>query len=352
MTENGRYHIRVFLTALFPLAVSVLFAADSFGLVSSTDSVHTDMDALELMSQRMGQNTDRFNQDYIYTGKDMDKGLRAAPAPVAADAKAAPVPVAEYTAKAAVYKAAARTGVPALTVSPAALQDAASAAASRAAAAGTASVEKPAPSAKTSKTSVLQKVGNWFSDAYSAVKSGISRALTWVHDSLVGSKRALTEEEIEAVKQAYGGKVDCSKIRVVDGSKQGLLGKILTWSGTAVTWGNTIYFPKDSDGKSQYSFAGKSYWLVHESTHVYQYQTGGWKYAVKSAWGQIRHGDSFYEYQLEAGKSFKDYNVEQQAELVEHYYQIQNGQRSATAEEYAIYQQIMAGEGLFQNGSK
>lgn len=90
MTDHREHLVRGLSLVLLSPLMSVFFAAGSFDLVASTDPVRTDMDALELMSRRMDQNTDRFNQEYIYTGKDMDKGLRAAPVPVTADAKAAP----------------------------------------------------------------------------------------------------------------------------------------------------------------------------------------------------------------------------------------------------------------------
>ncbi|HBA62193.1 MAG TPA: hypothetical protein DCZ92_15540 [Elusimicrobia bacterium] len=325
-------------------------AADSSAIATSTEAVKTDMNALELMSQQMGHSTNKFVQDYMYTGNERSTtlALRAVPA-VQADPKAAPVPVAKFTAQAAVIKLdikgrvpplAASLGVPGLSVklgpAPAAPK-----------AAETAAKANSAKTEKAGKKSIFEKIGNWFSDAFAAVKGWISGALTWVRESLVGRKRALTAEETAEMRKVFGDNIDYSKVRIVDGDKLGLWGKILTSGDAAVTWGNTIYFPKGADGKSQYNFNTKAYWLAHEMTHEYQYQKYGWSYVPKSVWGQLTKGQSFYEYQLEGGKGFRKYNVEQQAELVEHYYQIKSGTRTATPEELAIYEQVMKDQGLF-----
>ena len=78
-----------------------------------------------------------------------------------------------------------------------------------------------------------------------------------------------------------------------------------------MTWGNIIYFPKDqynSDGTiSQRS------WLIHELTHVMQYQSGEW-YRTKSVYEQIF--TDAYDYDLSSGKSFCEYGVEQRAQIM------------------------------------
>lgn len=340
------------LTSIIPAAwlfiiISLASAPAAFCLVTSTESVRTEMDALELMSQQTGHKSDKFAHDYIYTGSDRTNPLTTRPA-VYADMGAVPAPTAKYTAQASVLRADMKGRVPALTVAPemAGLKAKNSSAPQTAKAADGQKTEKSAQTEKSDK-SVFQKIGDWFSSAFQAVKGWITNAVTWVHDSLVGKKRGLTAEETAEMRKVFGDNVDYSKVRIVDGDKQGLWGKILTGGGAAVTWGKTIYFPKGADGKSQYDFSTKGYWLAHEMTHEYQYQKDGWGYAAKSVWGQFTKGDSFYDYQLEAGKSFGKYNVEQQGDLVAHYYQILNGTRSATPAELAIYQQIMKDQGLF-----
>lgn len=202
----------------------------------------------------------------------------------------------------------------------------------------------------TEKISVPQKIGAFFSGAYSAVKSWVSRSAAWARDKVMGKGRPLTAEEIAAMKPVFGDSADYSRVRIVTGGNMGLWGKILTSGNAAVTWGKTIYFPNGAGGKSRYDLDTKAYWLAHEMTHEYQYQKYGWGYVPSSAWGQLTKGRAFYEYKLEGGKGFRKYNVEQQADLVAHYYQIVNGTRGATPEELAVYRQVMKDQGLFLPG--
>lgn len=333
---------------LAALLVCSAVPAGSFAAVS-TDSIKTDLDALDVLSQRASLGTDKFAQDYMYTGNDRSGALRTRPA-VYADPAAAQVPVAKYTAPARVIKVDIKGRVPPLAAAPAALALTVKLgpAFNSVLPAQTSTMAKTAGTEKAAKTSVWQKTKNLFSDAFSAVKTWLTNAKTWLHDKIMGKGRPLTAEEIEAMKPVFGDSVDYSKVRIVTGANMGLWGRILTSGNAAVTWGKTIYFPNGADGKSQYSLDTKAYWLAHEMTHEYQYQKYGWGYVPSSVWGQLTKGQAFYEYQLEGGKGFRKYNVEQQADLVAHYYQILDGTRSATPAELAIYQQLMKDQGLFK----
>ncbi len=101
---------------------------------------------------------------------------------------------------------------------------------------------------------------------------------------------------------------------------------------TAITLGNHIYFPirlpdqplEPSDPK-QYLFA----WLIHELTHVWQYQSMGWRYLPIALKLQIRYGAHAYDYGDESGLlmhlgkgwKFTDFNLEQQGDIARAYYQ-------------------------------
>src|SRR5207253_2553195 len=84
------------------------------------------------------------------------------------------------------------------------------------------------------------------------------------------------------------------------------------------TLGNNIRVPPD------YSLSRRT--LIHELTHVWQYQTKGTAYLSDSLLHQaaatIATGDrnAAYAYTIEAGKSFHPYTAEQQAMIVEDYY--------------------------------
>ncbi len=135
-----------------------------------------------------------------------------------------------------------------------------------------------------------------------------------------GKDRGLTDDEIAAARTMYGDKIDYSKVKVITGENMTFWGKILTNGGAAVTWGNTIYFPNDENKKSLYNFEAQSDWMVHEMGHVYQYQENGWGYVPKSVWEQLTEGKAAYTYEIEPGKEFGRYGVEQQATIIQDYY--------------------------------
>ncbi len=60
--------------------------------------------------------------------------------------------------------------------------------------------------------------------------------------------------------------------------------------------------------------------FIHEMTHVWQVQTRGALYVLLR-----RHPFSRYEYTLEPGKPLTRYGVEQQAEIVRHWFLLSQG---------------------------
>lgn len=129
---------------------------------------------------------------------------------------------------------------------------------------------------------------------------GISAIQTLV--GLQKPERKLTDQEIGEIRKVYGNSIDYSKVRVVEGG--GLIS-----AGAARTVGNTIYIPKD---KSPVSAS----LLMHEMGHVWQYQNGGSDYMSEALAGQAV-GDGYnYTKGLDEGKSWKDLNPEQQADLM------------------------------------
>jgi hypothetical protein len=175
---------------------------------------------------------------------------------------------------------------------------------------------------------------------------------------ILSGKHYLTKDEIAQVKEVFGDKIDYSKVKIITGKDMTLWGKILTSGGAAVTWGNTIYFPNNSKGDTEYNFndfQGKE-WLTHEMTHVYQYQKSGWGYVPKSVWEQITKGENAYTYDkdLSAEKDFPKYNIEQQAVMVEDYFRYLNGEEYDrngnyfTIERIQIMGKILKKEGLYK----
>lgn len=156
-----------------------------------------------------------------------------------------------------------------------------------------------------------------------------------------GDGRALTDEEIAIVRKIYGDKIDYSKVRIVTGADMTAWGGALTRGTYGVTWGNTIYFPNTDKGDSLYSQGSDSDWLVHEMGHVYQNQKDGFGYFPTAMWEQLTQGKGAYQYQIEPGKEFGQYGIEQQATIIQNYYQ-----GSISASSVPDVEKMLCGEGL------
>jgi hypothetical protein len=95
----------------------------------------------------------------------------------------------------------------------------------------------------------------------------------------------------------------------------------------AITLGNRCLFGGSLPAWEAPSGRGLA-WLVHELVHVCQFQHLGWKY-LRMAWrAQRALGGRVYDFGGEgglrdsfaAGKPYRDFNLEQQAHIVETYY--------------------------------
>ncbi len=134
---------------------------------------------------------------------------------------------------------------------------------------------------------------------------------------LTSNSRALVPHERTILTAIFQQSVNLDPIRLVASS----LGS------RATTWGNYIRAPhklvlSDSD-------------LVHEATHIWQYQTKGTAYISDSALHQaVRDTSLFlngvtgfvplakdpYDVTVVPGQSFSDYGAEEQAKIVENYF--------------------------------
>jgi len=129
------------------------------------------------------------------------------------------------------------------------------------------------------------------------------------------NSRDLTEYEIRQAKRVFKNAINYSKVTIEERSK------VFAVGGYARTVGNTIYFPDEVRSMR---------WLIHELTHVWQYQTTGWTYAPKAIRAQFGEG---YDYSEDgktaeqslidaraAGKTLGSYNKEQQGDIIADYF--------------------------------
>jgi PKD repeat protein len=163
--------------------------------------------------------------------------------------------------------------------------------------------------------------------AGSALATAAAIILDWC--GAFGGARSMTANEIAEAQQVFGNSINYAKVRLADATActefvgwiQGLAGErrpftmgyVITITNTG-TWNDTI--------------------LIHELTHVWQYVQDGMDYVMDSIAEQIDQGQDAYDYGYdnaydgsggeeelnESNGNFDDFNVEQQAQIIEHYY--------------------------------
>jgi hypothetical protein len=152
--------------------------------------------------------------------------------------------------------------------------------------------------------------------------------------------RSLCAWEILEARRVFGNGLRYEVIRIHEGAQwpcalhrlhaklKGLPTKDVL---NAITLGNHLYFPihlpttqLPVDNANFYLIP----WLIHELTHVWQYQQMGWRYLFKALGVQARLGSKAYAFGGEAGlleallqgKSLADFNLEQQGDIAREYY--------------------------------
>ena len=147
--------------------------------------------------------------------------------------------------------------------------------------------------------------------------------------SLVDNPQPMTSEQIEKAKSVFGDSINYDLVRIDDSSHLiDVLGYLGRDRDSALTTFNTI----NSWGEMSDAT------LIHELTHVWQYQHHGAVYFPEAGWAQfealVSEGDykEAYNYgdvagletQIKEGLGLFDFNREQQAEIVEDYYTIKD----------------------------
>ena len=134
--------------------------------------------------------------------------------------------------------------------------------------------------------------------------------------------RPLTTGEIELARSVFREAIDYGRVRMIRRKWWPFQSRGIVMAPT----GN-IHFHPDSPlwsedfSKERLSLQGL---FIHEMTHVWQAQTRGRFYLVL-----MRHPFCRYSYQLEPGRPFDRYGLEQQAELVRHRFLADRGQAVA-----------------------
>lgn len=137
--------------------------------------------------------------------------------------------------------------------------------------------------------------------------------------------RPLTVGEVEMAKKVFRDSIDYLKVKVHKGA-------YIPFAGSnAMTPNGEMYFPAE-DFKPDFSVERDTLkvWFIHEMTHVWQYQLGysvfwnGIVISIKRGYGYGSGQDTprAYRYDVIADldKPMSEFNMEQQGDLVSHYF--------------------------------
>lgn len=133
--------------------------------------------------------------------------------------------------------------------------------------------------------------------------------------------RSLTSGEITLLYSVYGNSLDYAAVRVSSGG---------VGSDIAITHNNNISFPS-SLYQDDFSRAGLDFkaWFVHEAAHVWQHQVQGLDTYAEGLKLIMQFGTSYipnaYYYSLNSAQSFGSLNIEQQAQVIQDRWLVQNG---------------------------
>ena len=123
--------------------------------------------------------------------------------------------------------------------------------------------------------------------------------------------RPLTAGEVELARSVFGDAMDYAPVRMIRGKWWPLQPRRSAMAPT----GNIWFHPDGGGWSDDFScepLGLQAFWM-HEMTHVWQAQKRGRFYLPL-----MRHPFCRYQYELQPGRPFERYGIEQQAEIVRH----------------------------------
>lgn len=123
------------------------------------------------------------------------------------------------------------------------------------------------------------------------------------------NRRRLTPGEIALLKPIFRDGVKYSKVWIYR-----VKWNVFQPDNVIMAPNGNIYWPPSAGYSPDFSLSGLRWYLVHEMTHVYQYQQG-----ISVIGRRLAEGGT-YSYVLDPAKTMNDYTIEQQGNMVADYY--------------------------------
>ena len=132
--------------------------------------------------------------------------------------------------------------------------------------------------------------------------------------------RALTLAEIALAKKVFGASIDYTTVKVYDRKYMPLQP-----NHSGMTPNGKIYVAGVYRSDYCSALPDLQGFFIHEMVHVYQYQLKILKPILAAIGESFKHGFNYnkaYQYTLDAKKGLLDYDIEQQAQIIEDYFRI------------------------------
>ncbi len=157
---------------------------------------------------------------------------------------------------------------------------------------------------------------------------GFSFLLNLIFKSL-SKTRQLTPYEVQELKSVFKDSITYSEIHINESSRWARLGSKTTKTNhLGFVWMHTVNFTKCINCQNKTTDMA---WLIHEIVHISQFNTLGFQYIFEALIAQHIGGYSYGGVEeLKKKKPLNHYNLEQQAELIKHYYLDQNNKLYTT----------------------
>jgi len=193
---------------------------------------------------------------------------------------------------------------------------------------------KSGPRSFLSAPRKLNAALRWWSESlYLALDlAGIPEVYETLLDWIKYKTRPLTGREIDVARSVFGDSIQYARVRIDEGAYVGCRHFRFLYVSfyTINAWG-----------------AFNDEFLIHELVHVWQYEKFGGVYiprairAIHSPEGYNYGGVGVLRQAVKTGKSFLDFNYEQQADIITDYYRLKTGKRpqwgQATAADLPVY---------------
>jgi hypothetical protein len=147
------------------------------------------------------------------------------------------------------------------------------------------------------------------------------------------TSRSLTLAERDLAQSVFGGAIDYDKVCLVNRKWWWFQPKHVTMAPR----GNIHFHPKSELFCGDFCSADitDQGLFIHEMTHVWQHQRG-------IILPLARHPFCRYDYSIKPGWRLERYGIEQQAEIVRHYFMLKQGYKLAGAPPIEVYESLIS----------